>query len=217
MTGSSPLIESPVIDSTVEGPIIDSLAATQLRTTSSPQWLAAVVCDFDEFLQDHAANERKASTMAMSMVVHYPDKPGLVDAMVDLALEELNHFRQVIRLMNTRGVMQAADAKDPYVNLILKHVRKGTEHYFLDRLLSAAVIEARGAERFALIAGAESLAANIRTFYKTLARSEANHHQLVIRLACDYFPATTVESRLNEWLDIEAESLAATAIAPRLH
>ncbi|MFT7132982.1 MAG: tRNA-(ms[2]io[6]A)-hydroxylase [Cyclobacteriaceae bacterium] len=217
MTGSSTVIDSPVIDSKVEGPIIDSLAATQLRTTSSPEWLAAVVRDFDEFLQDHAANERKASTMAMSMVVHYPDKPGLVDAMVDLALEELNHFRQVIRLMNTRGVMQAADAKDPYVNLILKHVRKGTEHYFLDRLLSAAVIEARGAERFALIAGAESLAANIKTFYKTLARSEANHHQLFIRLACDYFPATTVGSRLNEWLDIEAESLAATAIAPRLH
>jgi len=217
MTGSSTLINAPVIGSTVvDSPITDSLAA-QLRTTSSPEWLAAVVNDFDEFLQDHAANERKASTMAMSMVVHYPDKPGLVDAMVDLALEELNHFRQVIRLMNTRGVIQAADAKDPYVNLILKHVRKGTEHYFLDRLLSAAVIEARGAERFALIAGAESLAANTRTFYKTLARSEANHHQLFIRLACDYFPATTVESRLNEWLDIEAESLAAIAIAPRLH
>ena len=213
MTRSSTVIESTVINS----PIINSLAATQLRTTSSPEWLAAVVCNFDEFLQDHAANERKASTMAMSMVVHYPDKPELVDAMVDLALEELNHFRQVIRLMNTQGVMQAADAKDPYVNLILKHVRKGTEHYFLDRLLSAAVIEARGAERFALIAGAESLAANIRTFYKTLARSEANHHQLFIRLACDYFPATTVESRLNEWLDIEAESLAAIPIAPRLH
>ncbi|MFT4720568.1 MAG: tRNA-(ms[2]io[6]A)-hydroxylase [Candidatus Azotimanducaceae bacterium] len=217
MTGSSTLINSTVIDSTVDSPIIDSLAATQLRTTSSPEWLAAVVCDFDEFLQDHAANERKASTMAMSMVVHYPDKPELVDAMVDLALEELNHFRQVIRLMKARGVMQAADAKDPYVNLILKHVRKGTEHYFLDRLLSAAVIEARGAERFALIAGAESLAANTRTFYKTLARSEANHHQLFIRLACEYFPATTVESRLNEWLDIEAESLAAITIAPRLH
>jgi tRNA-(ms[2]io[6]A)-hydroxylase len=189
----------------------------QLRTVSSPEWLAAVVHDFDLFLQDHAANERKASTMAMSMVVHYPDKPALVEAMVDLALEELNHFRQVLRLMKSRAVIQAADAKDPYVNLILKHVRKGTEHYFLDRLLSAAVIEARGAERFALIAGADTLADNVKTFYKTLARSEANHHQLFIRLACDYFPATIVESRLGEWLDIEAESLAAVAIAPRLH
>jgi tRNA-(ms[2]io[6]A)-hydroxylase len=99
----------------------------------------------------------------------------------------------------------------------LKHVRKGTEHYFLDRLLSAAVIEARGAERFALIASADLLANNIQTFYKTLARSEANHHQLFIRLACDYFPTKTVARRLDEWLDIEAESLTAVAIAPRLH
>jgi len=189
----------------------------QLLVVSSLEWLNAVITNFDLFLQDHAANERKASTMAMSMVVHYPDKPALVEAMLDLALEELNHFRQVLRLMTVRGVIQGPDAKDPYVNLILKEVRKGSENYFLDRLLSAAVIEARGAERFALIAGAESLPANIKTFYKTLARSEANHHQLFIRLASDYFPRETVERRLNEWLDIESESLAAIAIAPRLH
>ncbi|MFT4634053.1 MAG: tRNA-(ms[2]io[6]A)-hydroxylase [Candidatus Pseudothioglobus sp.] len=197
--------------------LIDPPADQALRSVSSPKWLAAVVQDFDLFLQDHAANERKASTMAMSMVVHYPDKPALVEAMVDLALEELNHFRQVLRLMTSRGVIQTADAKDPYVNLILKHVRKGTEYYFLDRLLSAAVIEARGAERFALIATADSLADNVKTFYKTLARSEANHHQLFIRLAYDYFPTTSVDDRLAEWLDIEAASLAAVAIAPRLH
>jgi tRNA-(ms[2]io[6]A)-hydroxylase len=197
--------------------LIDPPADRALRSLSSPEWLAAVVQDFDLFLQDHAANERKASTLAMSMVVHYPDKPALVEAMVDLALEELNHFRQVLRLMTSRGVIQAADAKDPYVNLILKHVRKGTEYYFLDRLLSAAVIEARGAERFALIATADSLADNVKTFYKTLARSEANHHQLFIRLAYNYFPTTSVDERLAEWLDIEAASLAAVAITPRLH
>ena len=73
----------------------------QILLVSTPsQWLDAVLGDFDLFLQDHAANERKASTMAMSMVAHYPDRPELVTAMVDLALEELNHFRQVLRLMN---------------------------------------------------------------------------------------------------------------------
>ena len=45
--------------------------------------------DFDAFLLDHAACERKASAMAMSMVSHYPDKPDLVMAMADLAIEEL--------------------------------------------------------------------------------------------------------------------------------
>ena len=59
---------------------------------------------FDEFLLDHAANERKASAMAMSMVAHYPDRPRLVTEMIDLALEEMNHFRQVYRLIEARGL-----------------------------------------------------------------------------------------------------------------
>ena len=44
-------------------------------TPSSDAWLECVLANFDEFLIDHAANERKASTMAMSLVAHYPDKP----------------------------------------------------------------------------------------------------------------------------------------------
>ena len=52
---------------------------------SSGDWLACVLANFDEFLLDHAANERKASSTAMSLVAHYPDKPHLVREMVDLA------------------------------------------------------------------------------------------------------------------------------------
>ena len=37
--------------------------------------------------------------MAMSMVAHYPDRARLVTEMIDLALEEMNHFRQVYRIM----------------------------------------------------------------------------------------------------------------------
>ena len=189
----------------------------QILLVSTPsQWLDAVLGDFDLFLQDHAANERKASTMAMSMVAHYPDRPELVTAMVDLALEELNHFRQVLRLMNQRGVILAADRKDPYVNTILRQVRKGSADYFIDRLLSAAVIEARGAERFALLAGA-SLQTAIQSFYQTLARSEANHHQLFIHLANQYFSAAEVAARLQDWCQIEAEAMTALEFRPCLH
>ena len=46
-----------------------------LKVASAQDWLDTVLGSFDEFLLDHAANERKASAMAMSMVAHYPDRP----------------------------------------------------------------------------------------------------------------------------------------------
>ena len=187
-----------------------------LRSASSLDWVSTVLGNFDEFLLDHAANERKASSMAMSLVAHYPDKTYLLEAMVDLALEELNHFRQVVKLVNKRNLILAADEKDPYVNQLRKHIRRGTRHYFLDRLLSAAVIEARGAERFALIArniGDDEL----KVFYSTLAKSEANHHLLFIDMAEYYFDAGIVSSRLDEWLSFEMEVLGQLPIRARLH
>ena len=109
-----------------------------LSQPSPNAWLDAVLAAFNEFLIDHAANERKASAMAMSLVAHYPDRQELVTRMIDLALEEMNHFRQVVRLLQERGLVMAADEKDPYVNQLRSHVRKSRDEYFLDRLLSGA-------------------------------------------------------------------------------
>ena len=68
--------------------------------------------------------QKKASGMALSIVSHYPDQPALVQAMVDLAVEELNHYKEVMRLLMTRQISPAADRKDPYVTRLNKFVRK---------------------------------------------------------------------------------------------
>jgi len=187
-----------------------------LKLDSPDEWLETVLANFDEFLVDHAANERKASAAALSMVAHYPDKVTLVETMVDLALEELNHYRQVLNLMRQRNLNPGPDEKDLYVNEIINQVRRGTDHYFLDRLLSAAVIEARGAERFDLI-GAAIDDFELRGFYKTLARSEHKHQELFVILARRYFPKNEIDDRWQEWLQIEASILGSLTIRPRLH
>ena len=187
-----------------------------LKTASAQDWLDAVLGSFDEFLLDHAANERKASAMAMSMVAHYPDRPRLVTEMIDLALEEMNHFRQVYRLIEARGLMLTADDKDPYVNALRRRMDKTREPYLLDRLLTGSVIEARGAERFSLIADAledDKLA----SFYTVLARSEAEHQSRFIEIANLYFHPNEVQERLEFWLEEEATVLAEIPIRPRLH
>ena len=175
-----------------------------------------MVENFDEFLIDHANNEKKASAVAISMMAHYPDKTVLLEKMADLALEEMSHFRQAVKLMVKRGVTPTGDEKDTYINQLIKQVRKGPEHYFLDRLLMAAVIEARGAERFALLA--ENLReTELRDFYANLARSEENHHLLFYDLAEQYFLAEKVEMRWQEWLTIEASIVDQLPIRARLH
>ena len=48
--------------------LLHSPMPLMLKIASAQEWLEAVLGSFDEFLLDHAANERKASAMAMSMV-----------------------------------------------------------------------------------------------------------------------------------------------------
>ena len=59
-----------------------SAVAMRLRLATSPAWTEAVLADFDAFLRDHAANERKASASALALVAHYPDRALLVEQLV---------------------------------------------------------------------------------------------------------------------------------------
>lgn len=187
-----------------------------LRTASPDAWLEAVMGDFDRFLQDHASAEKKASGMAINLISHYPDRRELVAAMTDLAIEELSHYREVIRLLHQRGLHPGADQRDAYVAALRQTIRKGPDVYLLDQLLLGGIIEARGAERFGLIA--EALPeGTLRQFYRAITRSEGRHHELFFDLARRYFPAPVVAERLDELLDAEAGICAALPPRAALH
>ena len=187
-----------------------------LRYPTSPAWTDAVMADFDSFLLDHAAAEKKASGMAISMLSHYPDRVELVAAMADLAVEELSHYREVVKWIHRRGLLTAADEKDPYVLAFRAAIRRGKEAYLLDRLLTASIIEARGAERFALVAAALETGP-LKTFYRSIARSEARHYELFLTLARRYIDDAVIERRWNELLDTEAAIVADLPIRAALH
>lgn len=189
---------------------------TKLAFATPAEWVQAVLDNFDRFLLDHAAAEKKAAGMAISMLSHYPDRTELVTAMSELAVEEMTHFREVIKIIHNRGLITAADEKDPYVNELRKHQRKGSDFYFLDRLLLGGIIEARGAERFGLVA--EALQdAPLKRFYQSIARSEERHLDLFIDLARLYFNKDDVDTRLAELIAIEAEVASALPIRAALH
>ena len=187
-----------------------------LRYTTPQAWTEAVLADFDSFLQDHAAAEKKASGMAVSMLSHYPDRVALVSAMAELAVEELTHYREVVKWIHRRGLLTTADTRDPYVTRFRESIRRGRDEFLLDRLLTAGIIEARGAERFALVANALP-AGGLKRFYQSIARSEERHHQLFLDLAGEYFPIQTVDERWDELLDVEAEIVTTLPLRAALH
>jgi tRNA-(ms[2]io[6]A)-hydroxylase len=180
------------------------------------EWTETVLADFDSFLQDHAAAEKKASGMAISMLSHYPDRVELVAAMADLAIEELSHYREVVKWLHRRGLLTTADQKDPYVIEFRKAIRGGTEAYLLDRLLTASIIEARGAERFGLVAEALE-PGELKKFYESISRSEERHYELFLELAALYIEPEIIQQRWQQLLEVEAGIVAGLPLRPALH
>lgn len=184
----------------------------ELQVKSTQAWVDAVKADFDAFLLDHAANERKASAMALSYVLRYPDRHAILEPLIQLAREELTHFHRVFKIMQRRGLTFERDQKDPYMNMLLKQVRNGREEEFLDRLLLAGVVEARGCERFETLA--ESLDdPDMRHFYAELAKSEGRHRGLFVELAQHYFDDETIAERLAFWVAQDASAIS--QLSPR--
>ncbi|MCB0641774.1 MAG: tRNA-(ms[2]io[6]A)-hydroxylase [Phaeodactylibacter sp.] len=188
-----------------------------IKVASRPEWLDAVLADFDAFLQDHADCERKASAMAMSFVAKYPDRTEIIPELIETAVEELEHFQSVYQIMESRGIqLTHSIGEDLYVKALLQRCHSGRKERFMDRLLIASVLETRGAERFRLVAEAledEELA----RFYKMLWTSEAKHGHIFVKMALQYFDKDAVYRRLDWWLDQEAAVLEGLEIRPALH
>lgn len=188
-----------------------------LAVASKQEWIDTVMSDFDSFLQDHADCERKASSMAMSLVAKYPDRLEIIPELIETGIEELEHFQQVYAIMRERGIqLNHSIGEDLYVKALIKQCHSGRLERFLDRLLIASVLETRGAERFKMVAEALDDPV-LKKFYKTLWVSEAKHGHIFVKMALNYFEKEMVYERLEWWVKREAEVLDNLALRPALH
>jgi len=188
-----------------------------LKSNSSEAWLDAVMQNFDTFLMDHADCERKASNMAMSLVAKYPDRKEIIPELIETALEELEHFRDVYQMMQSRNVpLTHMLQKDLYIQNLLALLKPDVNDRFLDRLLLASVIECRGAERFKMIWAALE-EGEIKKFYHRLWTSEAKHGNIFVEMALHYFDQDITYKRLHELMESEAQIVANLPIRAALH
>ncbi|ADY53283.1 tRNA-hydroxylase [Pseudopedobacter saltans DSM 12145] len=182
----------------------------KLQLPTDPFWVKNVVeSNIEELLTDHAFCEQKAASNAITLIVQNPELSDLVQEMALLVQEEMDHFKRVHDIILQRGYTLGRERKDDYVNELIKFLKKGggqarkTES-LVDRLLFAAMIEARSCERFKVLS--ENVAdQELSEFYHELMISEANHYTLFIGLARKYGEGIDVDQRWKEWLDYEGQ------------
>lgn len=187
---------------------------------TDPIWVKNVVeRNIEEILTDHAYCEQKAASSAISLIVQYPEHEELVSSMADLAQEEMSHFRMVHNQIQKRGYTLGRERKDSYVNELVKFTKvkgKTREESLADKLLFAAMIEARSCERFKVLSeniGEEELS----QFYHTLMVSEARHYTLFLQLARKLCPNVDVDKRWEAFLEYEGEVIGRYGKKEEIH
>jgi tRNA 2-(methylsulfanyl)-N6-isopentenyladenosine37 hydroxylase len=183
---------------------------------TDPRWVEIALADLDAVLCDHLHCERKAAQSALSMVRAYPDRPELVAAVARLAHEETSHVVQVAQVLAKRGASPRFDLGDDYVQSLRRAVRKRDPDRLVDHLLVFALIEARSAERLALL-GEALPDPELAALYRALATAEVRHRDTFLALAAQVAPATEVARRAGELAAREAEIVAKLPIRPRIH
>jgi tRNA-(ms[2]io[6]A)-hydroxylase len=146
-------------------------------------WVDHAVERWPELLVDHANCEKKAASTALALMFAYPEDRKLTSALSRLAREELRHFEQVQRMMETLDVPYIRQKPGRYGAALRATMRTADPGRKLDLMLIGSLIEARSAERFRLLA--PRLQEPLADFYATLERSEARHFELYLNLAQD--------------------------------
>lgn len=183
-----------------------------LQLPTDPRWANLAAKQIDEILTDHAYCEQKAASTCISLIQSFPELNRLVNELAPVVTEEWGHFRLVLKQLQKRGLSLGRQRKDDYVHALIAFVKRtkgqSREEVLLDKLLMAALIEARSCERFKLLWHYfEDKDEELSAFYKDLMIAEANHYTMFLNLAKEYIAEDTVNKRWNEWLDYEAEVL----------
>ncbi|MBL1409440.1 tRNA-(ms[2]io[6]A)-hydroxylase [Sphingobacterium faecale] len=189
-----------------------------LKLLTDPRWANIAESNLEEILTDHAWCEQKAASNAIMLITQNPEFEDLVHELTDIALEEIEHFKMVIGIIKERGYTLGRERKDDYVGQLMKFLKKdgSRNQAFIDRLLFAAMIEARSCERFRV------LSKNIKDrelakFYHELMVSEANHYTTFLNFAKKYSKDVDVDKRWKEWLDFEGKLIQSYGTKEYIH
>jgi tRNA-(ms[2]io[6]A)-hydroxylase len=189
-----------------------------LKLATDPRWVDIVESNIEEILTDHAWCEQKAASNAIYIIVNNSEKEELVTKMTRIALEEMEHFQMVHNIIKERGLTLGRERKDNYVNELVKFAKKdgSRNDALVERLLFAAMIEARSCERFKVLS--ENIQdPELAKFYRDLMISEAGHYTTFLGFAKQYQENINVEKRWKEWIEFESSIIASYGKKETIH
>ena len=194
------------------------MSILRLKLPTDPRWVNIVEKNIEEILTDHAWCEQKATTNAITLITMLPEYPDIITELILIAQEELEHFQMVHEIIKKRGYEFGRERNDDYVGELIKFIRHGgtRDERIIDRMLFAAMIEARSCERFKVLT--ENIKdEELKVFYKELMISEANHYTTFIKFARQLGDPEKVNTRWEEWLDYEAEIIKSYGKKETIH
>ncbi len=189
-----------------------------LKLLTDPRWANIAESNLEEILTDHAWCEQKAATNAITLIANNSEHLDLVEELTVIAIEEMQHFQMVVDIIKQRGYTLGRERKDDYVGKLFKFSKKdGSRNTaFIDRLLFAAMIEARSCERFRVLS--QNIAdQELSTFYYDLMVSEANHYTTFLNFARKYTIDVDVDNRWKQWLEFEGKLIQSFGNKEAIH
>ena len=189
-----------------------------LQFETETSWAEIAKADLSQILTDHAFLEQKAASNAVSIIINYSEETELVKEMSNIAIEEMQHFKMVHLLMLKRDMVLGREQKNDYAIKLQKFFTKTHDRTIalVQRLLVAALIEARSCERFKVFS--ENMEdVELSKFYKNLMISEANHYTTFLTLARSYQDRAIVDEKWNALVAFEAALLKERGSVAKIH
>lgn len=191
----------------------------RLKMATDKRWAELAENNLKEALIDHAYCEQKAASSAISMIVNYPEYSEMVTKLGEVAIEEMEHFNMVHEKILARGWELGKERKDEYVNRLSQFFVKSSnrKERMIQRLLLAAMIEARSCERFRLLSKTVD-DKELSDFYNELVKSEASHYQLFLGFAKEYgSDIMDIDKVWDEFLMFESNLVSEYGNSPLMH
>ena len=189
-----------------------------LKFETATSWAEIAKLDLQQILTDHAFAEQKAASNAVSIIINYSEETELVREMSNIAIEEMEHFRMVHELMIARGMTLGREQKNDYAKYLHDFFpkTKNRTDALIQRLLIAALIEARSCERFKVFS--ENLEdKELSDFYKELMVSEANHYTIFLGFARQFQNRSIVDEKWQALLAYEADLMKTRGGKAKVH
>ncbi len=189
-----------------------------LQFETGTSWAEIAKDNLQQILTDHAFLEQKAASNAVSIIINYSEETELVKEMSNIAIEEMQHFKMVHLLMVKRGMVLGREQKNDYAIRLQKFFNKTKDRTdaLIQRLLVAALIEARSCERFKVFS--ENMEdEELSKFYNNLMISEASHYTTFLKFAREYQDREIVDKKWNALVAFEAEMMKERGTIAKIH